>query len=1050
MQNVQSIASSLKNVGLASASGIPRRREASSLLTLQSMLTHSSPLLFRSSAPRSHSPSAHPGAPSNARRRKTNSQASPDSALQKSTNSHTFTLQHPSLTLDPNFKSQIPNLKSPLPRSQIASPAPSDSSFNLHPSSLPLKSPSQSADKPIYRTMKLPFALLILTLPALAQPAEVNRVLRNFNFEEKQLGNLEDLPMHWNKVEGPGLPHYVNGRLATDRARSGKYSFRFDLNGGSLIYRYDAGQINVQPGAHYHIEGYVQTTPLDHARARMSAYFVDADGNRLANTLQNSDLYAAHRDDQDWQKLSIELSADNPKAAFLILELSLLQPQLYAPSTLGKQTLFSQDIRGSAWFDDITVSQVPKVKMSTQRPGNIFRQGDPLRLHVLVSDRFTEDLAAQLVVKDAAGKKVYQRSGAMDISSAEKTEGGRRIWLVLPDLPAGWYQVSLVMTTRGKYLGDQKLDLVLLADSAPLVIPDERFGVIATDLPFDGWADLPEILPLLSTGRVKLAIWNRTGDVQQYDSAAFDHLLVRLQELRITPTACLVDLPPAIADRVNARRRLAEAAQTFAGTTPKTPRADSAWPQLLNADLADWQPQLAELIARHANHLDRWQLGADGSDAFVTQKGMRQVYDKVYREFSRLMFNPDLAMPWPAWYELDGKLPITVALSVPPSVLPHQLPLYMQDIRAHEGHNLSVSLQALDQQPYGREVQIRDFAQRIVYALAADAKRIDVPLPYSVQREGGELVKQPRELFMITRTLITHLGGTTFKGKVPIAPGIEAFLFERAGHGIMVLWDRSGADESRQLAINLGEKPVSVDLWGNTSPLLSDQDTRNTGNVQLKVGAMPIILLDIDAQIAMLRSSVAIDRPLIESSFQTHTRRLRFNNPFKTAISGTVKLKAPTGWTLNPLSHSFSLNPGENFDHEFAIEFPYNSPAGAKVIEAEFVVQSDKTTTFTVPITVILGLSNVGIQTMALRDGNDVIIQQTVQNYGDTPIDYTGFAMFPGQARQERLITNLGAGRTTLKRYRFNNVKVTPGMKIRVGVKELNGSRILNDEVEIQ
>ena len=55
-----------------------------------------------------------------------------------------------------------------------------------------------------------------------------------------------------------------------------------------------------------------------------------------------------------------------------------------------------------------------------------------------------------------------------------------------------------------------------------------------------------------------------------------------------------------------------------------------------------------------------------------------------------------------------------------------------------------------------------------------------------------------------------------------------------------------------------------------------------------------------------------------------------------------------------------------------------------------------------------------------------------------------------GQARQERLVSNLAAGRTTLKKYKFSDVKVTPGMKIRVGVKELNGSRILNDEVEVQ
>jgi len=132
------------------------------------------------------------------------------------------------------------------------------------------------------------------------------------------------------------------------------------------------------------------------------------------------------------------------------------------------------------------------------------------------------------------------------------------------------------------------------------------------------------------------------------------------------------------------------------------------------------------------------------------------------------------------------------------------------------------------------------------------------------------------------------------------------------------------------------------------------------------------------------------------------------------------------------------------------IEFPYNSYAGSKTIEAQFMVQADKTANFSVPLTLRLGLSDVGMQTLALRDGKDVIVQQTIQNYGERPIDYGSFAIFPGQARQERLVTNLAPGRTTLKRYRFSDVKVTPGMRIRVGVKELEGSRILNDEVEIQ
>src|ERR1700677_2345580 len=95
---------------------------------------------------------------------------------------------------------------------------------------------------------------LILTV-LLAMPAAAfadgppTRGLKIIDFEERKLGNNEDLPMHWVKISGPGLPHYVNGYLSSDKAHSGQYSFRFDLNGGSLVYRYDPTQIPVMAGA---------------------------------------------------------------------------------------------------------------------------------------------------------------------------------------------------------------------------------------------------------------------------------------------------------------------------------------------------------------------------------------------------------------------------------------------------------------------------------------------------------------------------------------------------------------------------------------------------------------------------------------------------------------------------------------------------------------------------------------------------------------------------------------------------------------------------------
>jgi hypothetical protein len=213
---------------------------------------------------------------------------------------------------------------------------------------------------------------------------------------------------------------------------------------------------------------------------------------------------------------------------------------------------------------------------------------------------------------------------------------------------------------------------------------------------------------------------------------------------------------------------------------------------------------------------------------------------------------------------------------------------------------------------------------------------------------------------------------------------------------------------------------------------------------------MPIFLVDIDGRLAQLRASVAFDNDRIESSFKPHTRRLRFTNPYRSAIGGSVKLTPPKGWNINPPTQTFTLNPGETFEREITIEFPYNSFAGPKTVTAEFNVQAETNGSFTVPLVLKLGLSDVGLQTMALRDGKDVVIQQMITNYGEKPIDYTAYAILPGQARQERLVTNLGPGRTMIKKYRFSDVKVSPETRVRSGVKELVGTRVLNDEVAIQ
>jgi hypothetical protein len=874
----------------------------------------------------------------------------------------------------------------------------------------------------------MPYIIVVLLLACTSARAgvEVSRTLKTFDFEERRLGNQGDLPIGWMKATGPGLPHYVNGKLANDRHRSGDYSFRFDLNGGGLIYRYPAKLLKVQRGARYRVEAYCQTTPLPNARARLTAYFADVDGNTLQKTVQHSPLYASPPGDNGWHRLSLFLPDDQPDADSLVIELEMLQPAQYSESRLGNRALFEQDIHGSAWWDDVTVAEVPTVGLRTDHLGNVFHRGEPLRVSLLLSDRTTEDLTARVSVTDAKGKEVYQHTGRPVLEPTGEP-GGRRMRLDLPPLPAGWYQVRLGMSSGGQTLEKQAISLAVLADdNARTPPPDPRFGLIATDLPFAQWGELPALLKTMSAGRVKLAVWSDRGDVDQANGVEFDRLLQQLSDAGIAPTACLIAPPPKLAARIG-----------------------GGWRRLTKVRAAEWQSDLDFLVSRHANHIERWQFGPDGTDAFVTDRAAREAYNRVYAEFARLINNPDLEMPWPACYDLPTDAPQAIALSVPPSVLPSQVPLYLQDLKPRAQRAISVTLQPLDRARYGRDVQIRDLAQRLVYALSANAPRIDFPLPMTDASDDVGALSEPDELLVILRTLLTTLSGAKYRGRVALGDGIDAFLFDRGSHGILALWGRGDASKPSELALNVGEHPARLDLWGNAAPLLQPKGEQR-GRVLVNIGPMPIFLIDIDGHQAQLRASVAIDQPLLESSFRPHERRIRFVNAYDHPITGTLHLRAPDGWTLSPPTFNFNLNPGEKFDQPVSILFPYSSVAGAKTLQCDFLVDGEKNPSFGVPLTLKLGLSDVGMQTIAMRNGRDIFVQQVITNYGDRPINYSAFATYPDQARQERVVVNLAPGASTIRRYRFDNVPRTPKAQVRVGLHELQGTRILNDSVEVQ
>ncbi len=882
------------------------------------------------------------------------------------------------------------------------------------------------------RHLAFPVVALLMVCAAArgTPPADPSRLLQTFSFEERELGNDEDVPMHWDKLDGIDYPHYVTGHLSSDRSRSGRYSFRMDLNGGSCGYRYEARRLPVVGGAHYRLGGWCQTTPLTYARARLTVALADMAGQTIPGTTRHSDPYAGG--DDAWHELSVEVTADAPGAAYLVVQMELVQPNVYATSDLGDRSVFLQDIRGSAWFDDVIVSQVPRVAMTTDRPANLFRRDERPHVSVLVNDPCTDDLTAQLVVADNAGRPVYQRTGGVDLSAAETVAPSvRRLTLEMPSLPAGWYQASLVMMSRGEYVGRQTLGWVQLADDGASPPPDGRFGVSAIRLPFDALPVLPKVLPLLSAGRVKLPVWTAEGRVEQASPEAFDDLLEQLQDGRVAAEGCLLAAP------------------------------SGRWPQ---ASPAAWQAPLADLVSRHVGHLPRWQLGGDDTDAFAVDPAMRRVYGEVRRQFAQLVDNPDLAVPCPVSRELPAGAPASLALSVPTTVTPDEIPFYVRDFNVAGNGRTSLTLVPLDRDRYGHEQQVADYAKRLVYALAAGATRVDVPLPVESRRQGEVTTQEPTELLPVLRTLWTSLAGSTYVGELPLAADVHAFLFDRDGVGTVVLWtDDSGdsggggggerGDGVRPVSVNLGTRPVRVDLYGNATPLVQPLAVGGStaGLMRMQVGRVPVLLTDVDGRLARLRASVSVDQPLLESSYQPHVRHLRLTNPYPQPVAGTLRLRGPAGWTLSPPVLSFTLNPGETVDREVGVGLPYNTLAGPNVLAVDVDLQADRPTRFTVPLTLTVGLTDVAMRATAWRDGPDLVVQQRVTNYGDRPVTYDATAAFPGQPRLERLVADLAPGRTTIKKYRFAHVTPAAGpCKVRLGLREADGPRVLNAEVGVE
>lgn len=285
--------------------------------------------------------------------------------------------------------------------------------------------------------------------------------------------------------------------------------------------------------------------------------------------------------DNQWQPFQVRLKGTSPEAAKLQVTLSLVQPEVWQdPCQLH---VYSQDITGSVFWDDLRIYRLPRVRIRTDLPGNVFPPGATPRLRISVQGLEQVDSGVLLTIRDAAGVIHLQQI----ISGRGPDWQDQEMTLPLEKLEAGLYEAELMVSTSDQAVTRRTCRFICLAD----VEHGGRggLGLYLADLQMN---DMPAALALakhVHAGAIKLSAWMahpqiaaETVDVKaaSAENDAMLGLLTRVRDMGMTPELVLDRVPADIAGAV---RRIVRITFWTAWPTRRRPwsgRCCSCWPAL--------------------------------------------------------------------------------------------------------------------------------------------------------------------------------------------------------------------------------------------------------------------------------------------------------------------------------------------------------------------------------------------------------------------------------------------------------------------------------------
>lgn len=842
-------------------------------------------------------------------------------------------------------------------------------------------------------------------------------IVHQFDFDERAIGNVDEVPRDWEPLRIHGFPRYARGQFDLEIGRTRPPSFRLKSSGRNVAYQYVGNTIKTRPRTGYRIESFVMLDKVIHARACLSAYYVDDRGQPLPGSMIRSDWAGPSTVAKDWESLRIQLPPAPVEARTIGLTLWLLQEDAHRQTEgSAEPDLTHIDVGAEAWFDDITIETAPRAELTASAADNVLMAGTDDHLSIAYYVSKTPAPPGELIVQSVNGQIVLERE-----IPAQPEDTGTPMSIPIADWAVGWYRAQFRVRSQDFYSVADELDFVVVRSESTSESKGARsFGLVIDPHARADWQVELNLLEKLGTRAVKLPMVVQPTDQAEGTTIRFgvDRFLQELGRRSFAITGVLIHTD-----------ELSE----------NTPSKKTTFVEWAARKEAGWEDPLGAVVAPVAGLFRSWQLGQDASPAVSSPETLAEAIQNVRSALQKYITNPSLSLAYSG--ESDppsSELPLQqLVINLRTGLAPEFAREVIAQMTAVGFSRPAVFVEPLPNSEYGRLSRLADWVRRIVSARHSGAAVLYAPQPWRVRHTSRGVVAEPTEDYIVLRTIARELSDAAPFKSLRLKDGVECLVFDDSDNALFLLWDPQSNLHGREHLLQLGQAKEWIDVWGNHHDLRREE----AGMSRITLSPMPIIVRGVEKWVVdFVSSALSLEPNHVESGTELVRHTLKIDYQGTRALSGIMTFDTPTEWEVEPRELSFNLQPGQTESRPLDIRYPHNVPAGSRTILARAVI-SETGYRLDVPLTIDIGLTDVDVWGSAVVDQNTLVLRHVLTNNTKETLSFRGSATVPGRERQYRPFTNLQPGTTQVTEYRIPGGNELAGSRFRLTLVEMNDGK---------